>query len=115
MPLIPQVETALYIAWKYEIDLEGGEAFFEPDLPEGYYGMSGTNSIHLGKSAFVSEEQLGRTLVHEREHLRQRRRGVFTGAIDAMTQQVLDSEAYRVEDDWAELWSFGRRWQGVEY
>jgi hypothetical protein len=72
-------------------------------LPEGYYGMSGPDSIHLGKSAFMNEEQLGRTLVHEREHLRQRRRGVFVNAIDAMTQQVLDSEAYRAEDDWAEF------------
>ena len=73
MLLIPQIETALYIAWKYEIDLEGCEVFCEPDLPEGYYGMSGIDSIHLGKSAFVNEEQLGRTLIHEREHSRQRR------------------------------------------
>ena len=32
-----------------------------------------------------------------------------------MIQQVVDSEAYRAEDNLAELWSFGRRWQGVEY
>ena len=65
--------------------------------------MSGIDSIHLGKSALVNEEQLGRTLIHEREHLRQRRRSIFTDAIDAMRQQILDSEAYRAEDDWAEF------------
>ncbi|MFQ6039660.1 MAG: hypothetical protein ACE5PV_02285 [Candidatus Poribacteria bacterium] len=102
-------------ALKYEIDLEGCKIFYELDLPEGYYGMSGADSIHLGKSAFLSEERLGRALVHEREHLHQHRQGVFANAVDAMIQQALDSEAYRAEDDWAELWSFGRRWQGVEY
>ncbi len=115
MSLTLNLDTVWQVVQKYKIDLEGCEIFYEPGLPDGYYGMSGENSIHLGRSAFVNEEQLVRTLIHELTHVRQHRNSTFTWAINTGKMQLLESEAYHVEDDWAELHSFKRCWKGVEY
>ncbi|MEV4345005.1 hypothetical protein AB0J83_11060 [Actinoplanes sp. NPDC049596] len=98
-------DNVLALAHKYGIDMEGvtfnidklrrgegpGREFYGVTMPDG--------SIKLVRDAFMNEEQLARTLAHERFHLDELRNGLpFPWADDA--RDAYEARAYAYEERW---------------
>ncbi|MBO5711888.1 MAG: hypothetical protein J6R47_03530 [Acholeplasmatales bacterium] len=82
---------------KFEIDIENIQIQIEDDpytleytMRNGYYGMSDGENIILFPLAFYDEKSLILTLIHEKQHINQRRKGV----------EFSEADAYDVEDKW---------------
>ena len=74
-----QLKHVKYVAEKYGIDLQGIHVKIERDesmIDSVFSGVANPNyadkgRLHLFPKAFASEEELARTLLHEKEHLNQ--------------------------------------------
>ena len=74
-----QLRHVRHVAQKYGIDLEGIGIRIERDetiIGSGYFGLANPKyfkkgRIHLLPDAFISEEELARTIYHEKAHLEQ--------------------------------------------
>ena len=81
MALNPE-HYAVTIAHKYRINLKGSgkkiSLVYDETIGSGTYGKTFKDNptvIHLGKDAFVSEEELANTIAHELNHCRSFLRG----------------------------------------
>jgi hypothetical protein len=98
-------DNVLALAKKYGIDLAGvtfsidkfrrgggpGKEFYGATMPDG--------EIKLARDAFMDEEQLARTLAHERFHLDELRNGLpFPWTEDG--RRAYEARAYVYEDRW---------------
>jgi hypothetical protein len=98
-------ENVLAVAEKYGIDMEGvafsldklrrgggpGREFYGATLPDG--------QITLARDAFLDEEQLARTLAHERFHLDELRRGMEF-PWEESARIAYEGRAYEYEERW---------------
>jgi hypothetical protein len=65
-----------------------------------YFGVTDNQQrVHLARDAFANEEQLARTLYHERFHVEQLRGGMPYPTNDA-EDEVFERAAYAAEDAW---------------
>jgi uncharacterized protein YukE len=98
-------DNVLAVAKKYGIDMEGvnvtidkfrrgggpGKEFYGVTMPDG--------EIKLARDAFMNEEQLARTLAHERFHLDELRSGMpFPWSENA--RKAYEGRAYAYEERW---------------
>ena len=87
------------IAEKYGIDISGVNVRIDK-AKIGFYGSTAPNgSVTLTRSAFTNEEQLARTLAHERFHVEQIRGGMGYPT-DYDSGNAWESAAAQYEDDW---------------
>ncbi|GIF37488.1 hypothetical protein [Actinoplanes xinjiangensis] len=98
-------ENVLAVAAKFGIDMDGvrlsldkirrgagpGREFYGVTMPDG--------EIKLARDAFMSEEQLARTLAHERFHLDELRRGMEFPWKEA-DRAAYEVRAYAYEEQW---------------
>ncbi|WP_250036085.1 hypothetical protein [Paractinoplanes maris] len=98
-------ENVLAVAAKYGIDMDSvrfsldkirrgsgpGREFFGVTMPDG--------EIKLARDAFMNEEQLARTLAHERFHLDELREGKDF-PWDEAARAASESRAYAHEERW---------------
>ncbi|MEV6306457.1 hypothetical protein AB0M02_44105 [Actinoplanes sp. NPDC051861] len=98
-------ENVLAIAGKFGIDMDGvrftldkvrrgsgpGKEFYGVTMPDG--------EIKLARDAFMDEEQLARTLAHERFHLDELRNGMQF-PLDEADRAVYEVRAYAHEEQW---------------
>jgi uncharacterized protein YukE len=98
-------ENVLAVAEKYGIDMNGvdftldkyrrgrgpGREFFGATMPDG--------QIRLARDAFGDEEQLARTIAHEKFHLDELRRGM-PFPWDEAERQAYEARAYEYEERW---------------
>nr|WP_221376459.1 hypothetical protein [Actinoplanes polyasparticus] len=98
-------ENVLAVAEKYGVDMDGvrfsldmlrrgsgpGREFFGVTMPDG--------EIKLARDAFMNEEQLARTLAHERFHLDELRSGNKFPWEEA-ARAAYESRAYAYEERW---------------
>ncbi|TDO38032.1 hypothetical protein C8E87_1674 [Paractinoplanes brasiliensis] len=98
-------ENVLAIAEKYGLDMHGvrfsldknrrgsgpGREFYGVTMPDG--------EIKLARDAFMNEEQLARTLAHERFHLDELRNG-HEFPWDEAGRAAYESRAYAYEERW---------------
>jgi hypothetical protein len=98
-------ENVLAVAEKYGIDMDGvqfsldklrrgsgpGKEFYGVTMPDG--------QIKLARDAFMDEEQLARTLAHERFHLDELRKGMEF-PWDEATRAAYEIRAYKYEERW---------------
>jgi hypothetical protein len=101
-PTMPMnMETIRRIADKYHIDISELRINIRKES-RAYFGATGPDGrTRLGRPAFSSEEQLARTLVHEREHVRQLARGMPYPAVYDPSNEA-ERAAQKVEDEWWE-------------
>jgi hypothetical protein len=98
-------ENVLAVADKYGIDMSGvtftldkyrrgrgpGREFFGATMPDG--------QLKLARDAFAEEEQLARTIAHERFHLDELRRGMAF-PWDEAERKAYEARAYEYEERW---------------
>jgi uncharacterized protein YukE len=108
--------NVLAVAEKYGIDMDGvkfsldkirrgsgpGKEFYGVTMPDG--------EIKLARDAFMDEEQLARTLAHERFHLDELRSGMQF-PWDEAGRAAYESRAYAYEERW---WQEHKHLLGVE-
>ncbi|TCO62094.1 hypothetical protein [Actinocrispum wychmicini] len=89
------------IAHKYNIDIRSLNIKIDKNR-DGVYGITAPNGdITLRRAAFRSEEQLARTLVHEKFHVQQIESGKGYPA-EYDPGNSWEKEAQQYEDDWWE-------------
>ena len=98
-PLPMNMETVCGVACKYGIDISDVTININKTRA-GYAGSTARDgTITLTRSAFASEEQLARTLFHERFHVNQIRSGMGYPASPAAAGPW-ESAAYAAEEAW---------------
>lgn len=99
-PRLPMAtEQVEQIAEKYGIDLSGVDVRIDK-AKIGFYGSTSPNgAITLTRSAFINEEQLARTLAHERFHVEQIRSGMGYPT-DYDSGNAWETAAQQYEDEW---------------
>jgi hypothetical protein len=103
--ILMSTENVLAVAAKYGIDMDGvrfsldkirrgsgpGKEFYGVTMPDG--------EIKLARDAFMDEEQLARTLAHERFHLDELRGGREFPR-DEASRAAHEIRAYAFEEQW---------------
>jgi hypothetical protein len=87
------------VARRYDIDLRGVQIRIRMHHTN-YFGVTDSRGrVHLARDAFANEEELARTLFHERYHVEQLRRGMRYPTNDA-EDAVFERPAYEAEERW---------------
>jgi hypothetical protein len=98
-------ENVFAVAAKYGVDLEGVDLAVNKSLSGGgpgkeFYGITAENGkVTLTRDAFVSEQQLARTLAHERFHVEEIRSGLRVPH-NPRELDAWERRAYAYEDQW---------------
>ncbi|MFI5792545.1 RHS repeat domain-containing protein [Streptomyces sp. NPDC051677] len=95
------MECVCQVAEKYGIEISDLNIKIDK-AKAGFYGSTAPNRrVTLTRDAFRSEEQLARTLVHERKHVEDLRNGApYPKDYDA--GNIWETEAHAFEDNWWE-------------
>nr|CEL21715.1 hypothetical protein [Kibdelosporangium sp. MJ126-NF4]CTQ92496.1 hypothetical protein [Kibdelosporangium sp. MJ126-NF4] len=89
------------IAAKYHIDIRDFGYVIDPTITGEQYATTDRNGlVTLYGDAFVNEEQLARTIVHEKVHIEQVESGRYPPEYDPNSPE--EREARQREDDWWE-------------
>jgi hypothetical protein len=98
-PMPMTMDSVRNIATRYSVDLKG----IRVNINKSVRGLCGSTpsatKINLYRDAFHDEEQLARTLAHERFHVEQIKRGAPIPS-DEATLSAWEDEAYAHEDEW---------------
>lgn len=87
------------VASRYSIDLRGIRIEIKKSVSGLYGSTPSATHINLYRDAFYDNEQLARTLAHERFHVDQIKRGAPIPT-DEATLKAWEDEAYAHEDGW---------------
>jgi uncharacterized protein YaeQ len=103
-----RMSTVIEVAKEFNIKISGLKINIKIES-RSYYGSTGSNqTISLARPAFTNEEQLARTLAHEKFHVEQLRSGMgYPTEYDSANIWETAAQAY--EDLWWE--TIGRFFQ----
>lgn len=93
------LDTVRSVSRRYGIDLRGVRIRIR-DSEIGYYGVTDSRQrVSLTRDAFANEQEMARTLYHERFHVGQLRRGMPYPRTDAEVA-AMEREAHAAEQRW---------------